>query len=107
MTAAFLFHQAIDCIGKDGGGCFEVSENQAFVWLVDDDIAVGHGHAVGDGVGDDVGVGEAADGEGLGRVAGVVAVDVKQGGDEGIVRWDVMDVFHTCWFADDAAKVLA
>ena len=107
MTAAFLFHQAIDCIGKDGGGCFEVRENEAFVWLVDDDIAAGHGHAVGDGVRDDVGVGEAADGEGLGRVAGVVAVDVKQGGNERVVRWDVVDVFHACWFADDVAIVLA
>lgn len=74
---------------------------------MDDDVAAWHGHAVGDGVRDDVGVGEAADGERFGRVAGVIAVDVEKGGDEWIVGWDVVDIFHACWFIDDGAVALA
>lgn len=74
---------------------------------MDDDVAAWHGHAVGDGMRDDVGVGEAADGERFGRVAGVVAVDIEEGGDEWIVGWDVVDVFHACWFTNDGAVALA
>lgn len=106
MKRVFLFHQTIDRVGEDGSGCFEVGEDEAFVWLVDDDVTVWHGHAVGNGVGNDVGVGEAADGERFGRFAGVIGVDVEEGGDERIVGWNVVHVFHTCWFADDGTITL-